>query len=76
MLDKVGVRDYRRLFWLPDTDAARLFAKILRPFAELGLVAGVMWIANAPWGLFAIVGLISLPYARLRFREVQEEWNR
>jgi hypothetical protein len=67
--------DYRHPRWMPDTDAARLFGKVIRPFAELALVGGFMWLLDAPWWLFAIVGVLSLHYLRLRFRDVREEWN-
>ena len=61
--------------WLPNTDATRLFVKVLRPFAELGLVGGFMWLVGAPWWTYLAVALIALPYLLFRFRAVQEEWN-
>ena len=61
--------------WLPHTDAARLFVKALRPFAELGFVSGIMWLAGAPWWSYPAVAVMALPYLLLRFRAVQNEWN-
>lgn len=66
--------EYRHPRWLPDTYSARCAGKLLRPFAEFGLVAAVLAIAGAPWWVFAIVGLVSLPYLGLRFRDVRDEW--
>src|SRR3569833_2257563 len=67
--------DYRHPRWLPDTYAARFAGKLLRPFAELGLFAAVLTIVGAPWWLLAIVGLVSLPYLRLRFRDIRDAWT-
>ena len=67
--------DYRPPRWVLDTYAARFTGKLLRPFAELGLIAAVLAIVGAPWWLFAIVGLVSLPYLRLRFRDIRDAWT-
>jgi hypothetical protein len=54
LLDTWPVSDHRHPWWLPNTSAARLAAKLLRPFAELGFVAGFMC-------LLAHLGGCSLP---------------
>jgi hypothetical protein len=52
-----------------------MFIKALRPFAEMSLLAAVLFFAGAPWWVYALAALVALPYLRLRFRDVHEEWN-
>ena len=58
-----------------DWNAVRLFVKVLRPFAELGLVVAVLWFASPPWWAYVLLALISIPYLTLRLRDVRDEWN-
>ena len=58
-----------------DHHAWRMFIKALRPFAEMSLLAAVLFFAGAPWWGYALAALVALPYLRLRFRDAHEEWN-
>jgi hypothetical protein len=55
--------------------AWRMFIKALRPFGEMSLLAAVLFFAGASWWVYALAALATLPYLRLRFRDVHEEWN-
>lgn len=55
-------------------DALRVYGKASRIVAEPALVAGLMFIAGVPWWGFILLLVLWLPLARIRVRELREDW--
>ena len=55
-------------------DALRVHGKALRIVVEPGLVAMVMLAAGVPWWGFILLLVLWLPLARIRVRQLRDEW--
>jgi hypothetical protein len=63
--------DYGQPTW---RDHLRIYFKACRIVAEPALVAGFMALLGVKWWAFVAVGLIWIPYGRLRVRDLRDDW--
>ena len=56
-------------------DAFRFFRKALRLVVEPAFVAIVMFFLEVPWWGFVVLIVLWLPLARVRVRELRDEWR-
>jgi hypothetical protein len=55
-------------------DALRAYTKALRIIVEPAIVAVVMLALGAPWWGYLLLLVLWLPLARIRVRELRDEW--
>jgi hypothetical protein len=55
-------------------DALRVYAKALRIVVEPAMVAVVMLALGVPWWGFVVLVVLWLPLARIRLRQLRDDW--
>lgn len=55
-------------------DALRLYAKAIRIFVEPALVAVLMLAFGVPWWAYVVLVILWLPLARIRVRDLRNDW--
>jgi hypothetical protein len=55
-------------------DAGHIYGKAIRVLAEPAFVAALMLIAGVPWWGFIVLLVLWLPLARIRVKQLRDEW--
>ena len=71
MTDCRLMSDYRPPTW---RDALRVYLRALWMIVEPAFVAVVMLALGVPWWAYIVLLLIWLPLARIRLRQVRNDW--
>ena len=66
-----GMSEYQPPNW---RHALRVYGKACRILAEPAIVAVMMFIAGVPWWGFILLLVLWVPLARIRVRELREDW--